>query len=66
MKALLLGVLLSALIGFSAYKKKALSLSGFTAAVVLGTVIYLCGGFRFKTPISEAQVSALEEAKEAA
>ena len=47
MKALLLGVLLSALIGFSAYKKKALSLSGFTAAVVLGTVIYLCGGLLF-------------------
>ena len=47
MKALLLGVLLSAIIGFAAYKKKALSLSGFVAAVVLGTVIYLCGGLLF-------------------
>lgn len=47
MKALLLGALLSALIGFAAYKKGALSLSGFAAAVVLGTVIYLCGGLLF-------------------
>lgn len=47
MKALLLGGLLSALIGFAAYKKGALSPSGFAAAFVLGTVVYLCGGLLF-------------------
>ncbi|WP_195270089.1 DUF92 domain-containing protein [Eubacterium sp. 1001713B170207_170306_E7] len=47
MKALLLGALLSAIIGFAAYKKNALNSSGFAAAVVLGTVVYLCGGLLF-------------------
>lgn len=44
---LLIGCFLSFIIGFAAYKKRALSQSGFAAAVFLGTVIYLCGGLLF-------------------
>lgn len=42
-----IGILLSFVIAFSAYKKHALSLSGFFAAMLLGTALYFTGGFLY-------------------
>lgn len=43
----IIGLMISFIISFTAYKKSSLNFSGFLAAVVLGTGIYFFGGFWF-------------------
>jgi len=45
--SVLIGILISFSISFIAYKKQSLSLSGFYMSIVVGTVIYVCGGLYF-------------------
>jgi len=45
--SLIIGLLVSVSISFFAYKKQSLSTSGFYASIVVGTIIYVCGGLYF-------------------